>query len=136
MSRIKTKLPGLKILLAEDYFINQELTRDILELMECSVDIVEDGNQAIEKYQENRYDLILMDIQMPNLDGFSAAREIRNIEKKTGAHIPIVALTANALSGDAEKCYAAGMDSYISKPLDPKKLEDLLKNYFRDKVVS
>lgn len=136
MSKITTKLPGTKILLAEDYFINQELTRDILELMECEVDIAEDGEEALQMYEKNKYDLILMDVQMPKLDGYDTTREIRKREESTGQHIPIVALTANALAGDDEKCLNSGMDDYLSKPLDTDKLAEILKKFLSSKVTA
>lgn len=137
MGKITTKLPGTRILLAEDYFINQELTKDLLELMECEVDIAEDGREALKLFEENEYDLILMDIQMPNLDGYEATKQIRAKEASSKKHIPIVALTANAMQGDEQKCLDAGMDSYISKPLDPQLLEEILKKFLsKDAQVS
>jgi len=134
MGKITTKIPGAKILVAEDYFINQELTRDILELMECEVDIAEDGVEALNMYEKKEYDLILMDVQMPNLDGYDTTKEIRERELGTNRRIPIVALTASALSGDDQKCFDAGMDAYLSKPLDFGKLEQILKKYIPTKV--
>jgi CheY-like chemotaxis protein len=128
MKKITAKFPGKKILVAEDYFVNQEVTRDILEMMECSVDIAENGEEALKMYQENRYDLILMDIQMPEKDGYEVTRFIR--EQEAGQRrIPIIALTANALNGDREECIKQGMDDYISKPLDASALEELIKKH-------
>lgn len=128
MQKISSKFSGKKILVAEDYFVNQEVTQDILELMDFTVDIAENGREALEKYEQNHYDAILMDIQMPELDGYQATKEIR--KKENGEkHIPIIALTANALSGDREKCLEAGMDDYISKPIEAVKLEAILKKY-------
>jgi CheY-like chemotaxis protein len=128
MKKITAKFPGKKILVAEDYFVNQEVTRDILEMMECSVDIAENGEEALKMYQENPYDLILMDIQMPEKDGYEVTRFIR--EQEAGQRrIPIIALTANALNGDREECLKQGMDDYISKPLDASKLEELIKKH-------
>lgn len=134
MSKITEKFPGSKILLVDDYFINQELAKDLLEIMECTVDIAEDGEEAITKYQETDYNAIIMDIQMPVKDGYQATREIRELEKSNGKHVPIIAITANALQGDDQKCYDAGMDAYISKPLDPKKLEEILKKFLTKKA--
>lgn len=78
--------------------------------------MADDGRQALEKWKSASYDLILMDVQMPEMDGFEATAAIREIEKTTGAHVPIVAMTAYALTGDKERCLAAGMDGYVSKP--------------------
>lgn len=128
MSKVSAKFTGKKILVAEDYFVNQEVTQDILELMDFTVDIAENGREALEKYEAGSYDAILMDIQMPEMDGYQATAAIR--EKENGSsHIPIIALTANALSGDREKCIAAGMDDYLSKPVEAVKLEEILKKY-------
>lgn len=131
MRKITSKFPGKKILLVEDYFINQEVTKDILEFMDCEVDIAETGKEALEKVQQTDYDLILLDLQIPEMDGYQVCQEIRKGEKK---HALIIALTASALVGDKEKCLAAGMDDYLSKPIETDKLEDLLLKYFRDKT--
>ncbi len=128
MTKINSKFTGKKILVAEDYFVNQEVTQDILELMDLTVDIAENGVEALEKYNQDSYDAILMDIQMPELDGYQTTAEIRKIEG-TNKHTPIIALTANALSGDREKCLKAGMDDYISKPIEAERLEAILKKY-------
>lgn len=128
MGKVTAKFSGKKILVAEDYFVNQEVTQDILELMDFSVDIAENGKEALEKYESGTYDAILMDIQMPEMDGFQATAEIRKKEGNS-KHTPIIALTANALSGDREKCLEAGMDDYISKPIEAVKLEEILKKY-------
>ncbi len=127
MQKITSKFTGKKILVAEDYFVNQEVTQDILELMDFTVEVAENGNEALELFKTNEYDAILMDIQMPELDGYDATRAIRKLEN--GKHIPIIALTANALSGDREKCLEAGMDDYISKPIEAVRLEEILKKH-------
>lgn len=111
-----------RILVAEDFIFNQELIQDIFEELGCKVDVADDGEQAIKKFQESAYDLILMDVQMPNKDGYDSTREIREIENGK-KHIPIIALTASALSEDKEKCLAAGMDDYITKPIDLEQLK-------------
>lgn len=123
-----TKFPGKRVLLVEDYALNQEIMQDMLELMECQVDIAENGKQALELQEKNPYDVILMDVQMPEMDGYTTTREIRKREagKK---HSSILALTANALVGDREKCLEAGMDDYLAKPVDLDRLEGLLKKY-------
>jgi CheY-like chemotaxis protein len=128
MEKITTKFPGKKVLVAEDYIVNQEVTQDILELMEFEVDIAENGREAVEKHQKNFYDIILMDIQMPELDGYEATKQIRQSEG-AAKHTTIIALTANALSGDREKCIQAGMDDYISKPIEASKLEQVLRKH-------
>lgn len=96
--------------------------------MDFSVDLAENGIEALEKYDESEYDIILMDIQMPELDGYQTTAEIRKRENGK-RHVLIIALTANALAGDREKCIEAGMDDYISKPIEAEKLEDLLKKH-------
>jgi len=128
MAKVTSKFPGKKILIAEDYFVNQEVTQDILELMEFTVDVAENGREALEKYEQSSYDAILMDVQMPEMDGFQTTAEIRKKEKD-GRRTPIIALTANAMSGDREKCLEAGMDDYLSKPIEATKLEEILKKY-------
>jgi CheY-like chemotaxis protein len=125
------KFNGKKVLIVEDYFINQEVIQDILEMLECEVEIAENGQEAVKMYQKNKYDLILMDIQMPILDGYSATKEIRDFEKLEGLYTPIVALTANALVGDKEKCLGAGMDDYISKPIEFSKIEEILDKHIK-----
>jgi CheY-like chemotaxis protein len=128
MTKITSKFTGRKILVAEDYPVNQEVTQYMLELMDFSVDLAENGIEALKKFDKNSYDAILMDIQMPVMDGFETALEIRKREAGH-SHIPIIALTANALTGDKEKCLAAGMDDYISKPIEAIQLETILKKY-------
>ncbi len=128
MAKVTSKFPGKKILIAEDYFVNQEVTQDILELMEFTVDVAENGREALEKYEQSSYDAILMDVQMPEMDGYQTTAEIRKKEQN-GRRTPIIALTANAMSGDREKCLEAGMDDYLSKPIEATKLEEILKKY-------
>lgn len=128
MKKITTKFPGKKVLVAEDYFINQEVTQDILELMDITVEIAENGKDALQKHFATPFDLILMDIQMPELDGYDATKQIR-AKEGTQRHTPIIALTANALTGDREKCLQAGMDDYITKPIEADKLEAILKKH-------
>lgn len=127
-NRTISKFPGKHILVVEDYFVNQEVTQDILELMDFSVEIAETGREALEKHETKEYDAILMDVQMPEIDGYEATSLIREREGSE-KHTPIIALTANALSGDREKCLEAGMDDYISKPIEAEKLEEILKKY-------
>ncbi|HET8871640.1 MAG TPA: ATP-binding protein [Aquabacterium sp.] len=108
---------GLKILLAEDNVVNQKLAVSLLEHLGHQVDVVADGVQAVERSIGGDYDLILMDMQMPRMSGLDATRAIRLREQGGVRHQPIVAMTANAMSGDRERCLQAGMDGYISKPI-------------------
>jgi signal transduction histidine kinase/DNA-binding response OmpR family regulator len=112
----------LRVLLAEDNRVNQTLAVRILQKRGHTVEVVENGRQAIEILGKQAFDLILMDMQMPELGGVQATILIREREKSAGGHIPIIALTANAMAGDRERCLNAGMDDYVSKPLQVKEL--------------
>jgi signal transduction histidine kinase/DNA-binding response OmpR family regulator len=112
----------LRILLAEDNFVNQRLASRILEKHGHSVITAANGRQALERLATERFDLVLMDVQMPEMDGFEATASIRKMEEATGTHLPIIAMTAHAMQGDKERCLAAGMDGYLSKPLNVKEL--------------
>ncbi|MCP4632185.1 MAG: response regulator, partial [candidate division Zixibacteria bacterium] len=107
----------LDVLLAEDNPVNQKLASHLLQKKGCSVVMVDNGEKALKEVENSQYDIILMDIQMPVMDGLKATAAIREIEKLTGNHIPIIAMTAHALKGDKEKCLKAGMDGYVSKPI-------------------
>lgn len=115
-------LRPLTILLAEDNRVNQKLAIGVLQKWDHKVTIAENGLLAVEQWQAGAFDLIIMDVQMPEMDGLEAARKIREIEQQQGGHIPIIAMTAHAMSGDREQCLAAGMDSYVAKPLRMKEL--------------
>ncbi len=115
-----------RILLAEDNLVNQKVALRLLEKLDYRVDVVADGLAAIAAWQTGKFDLIIMDCQMPQMDGYEATREIRRLEAG-GSHIPIVALTAHAMQGDEDRCRAAGMDEYLSKPIDRTKLEVCLE---------
>ena len=119
------------ILIAEDYPPNQRLEKKLLEKLGCTVDIADDGEIALQKLKAFNYDLIFMDCQMPEMDGFEAAAKIRNNEHMAGggAHIIIVAMTANARVGDREKCLEAGMDDYIAKPIRLLEIQRILQKY-------
>jgi len=119
---------GYRILLAEDNPVNQMVACRTLQLMGYEVDAVHDGRAAVTAWQNSDYDLILMDCQMPVLDGYDATREIRSLER-AGQHIPIVALTAHAMQGDDLKCRAAGMDEHLTKPLDRQRLQFVLESF-------
>ena len=107
----------LRILLAEDNQVNQKLAKRLLEKEGHTVQIAENGKIAIEMWRQQPFDLILMDVQMPEMGGLEATRLIRKKELQTGTHIPIIAMTAHAMQGDMEKCLQAGMDGYVSKPI-------------------
>jgi CheY-like chemotaxis protein/HPt (histidine-containing phosphotransfer) domain-containing protein len=108
---------SIKILLAEDNPVNQKVAVRMLEKAGHSVTVAEDGEQTLAAWRHEAFDLILMDVMMPNLNGLEATELIRREEAGSGRHIPIIALTANAMQGDREKCLAAGMDSYLPKPI-------------------
>ena len=113
---------GLRILLVEDNIVNQKLAKRLLEKHGHQVVVRRNGREALESLDQAHFDLVLMDVQMPEMDGFEATAAIRGREKSTGEHIPIVAMTAHASSGDQEKCLRAGMDDYLSKPIQTEKL--------------
>jgi two-component system, sensor histidine kinase and response regulator len=121
---------GLRVLVAEDNRVNQKLVSRLLEKQGCVVEAVDDGRAAVEKAQHFAYDLILMDCQMPQMDGFEATAAIRR-EPGLAGTVPIVAVTANAMQGDREKCLAAGMNDYISKPIAVKDLKRVLEEWGR-----
>jgi signal transduction histidine kinase/DNA-binding response OmpR family regulator len=112
----------LKILLAEDSLVNQKLASAVLEKRGHEVTVVNNGREALAALKSQRFDLVLMDVQMPEMDGFEATRNIRENEKDTGQHVPIIAMTAHALKGDRERCLGAGMDDYVAKPIHAKNL--------------
>ena len=120
-ARARTK-KGLRILVAEDNEVNQFLATKVLEKLGHEVTIVGNGKLAVEAAKTGRHQLITMDIQMPEMDGLAATRAIRDWERTAGGHLPIIAMTAHAMKGDRERCLAAGMDSYVSKPIQAKEL--------------
>ncbi len=125
------RLPGCrKVLVVEDVEMNQVLLKQIIESWGIEVEVAGNGRLALEKIGEKKYDLILMDIQMPEMDGMEATRRIRNMNDKSKALVPIVAVTANLLKGDSEKYLAAGMNGYIAKPIEERKLFTLLSGNF------
>ena len=118
---------ALRVLVAEDNVVNQRVAVGLLSKRGHQVSVVDNGRQAIAALADGTFDLILMDVQMPEMDGFEATREIRANENGTGGHIRIVAMTAHAMKGDRERCFAAGMDGYLSKPIDPAMLYAILE---------
>lgn len=125
----------LKILIAEDNLVNQEYVKALLSPVGHQLVLVENGLQAVEMYKNQEFDCILMDGNMPEMDGIEATKAIRAIEEATEKHIPIIALTASALYSDKERFISSGMDHYLSKPIDREKLFDVLKGIKSNKII-
>jgi CheY-like chemotaxis protein len=119
---------SLRILVAEDNAVNRTLVTALLKKRGHTIVGVVNGREAVAAFAKDAFDLVLMDVQMPEMDGLEATAAIRKLEGATGAHIPIIALTAHAMKGDREICIAAGMDEYLSKPLNPKELFALVES--------
>ncbi len=120
-----------RILIAEDNVVNQRLAQSVLEKQGHAVVVVANGQEALQALDKDTFDLVLMDVQMPEMDGLEATRVIREREALTRRHIPIIALTAHAMKGDHDKCIAAGMDAYLSKPIHAADLLNVVKIYGR-----
>ncbi len=118
--------PKLSILLAEDGLINQKVALGLLGNRGHNVHVANNGREAVEALDNGKFDVVLMDVQMPEMDGFEATAAIREKERATGRHMPVIAMTASAMKGDRERCLAAGMDDYVSKPIDPEQLFGVL----------
>jgi len=116
----------LRVLLVEDNPLNQRVATRLLERMNYDVTVVNNGREGLEALEKEDFDIVLMDLQMPELDGFEATAAIREKERETGEHMPIVALTAHAMKGDRERCLEAGMDGYVTKPIDAGKLGEVI----------
>jgi signal transduction histidine kinase/CheY-like chemotaxis protein len=129
LRRVREPAEILNILVAEDNAVNQRLAARLLEKRGHRVVVVASGREALDTLEKINFDLVLMDVQMPEMDGLDATRIIRNSETGTGRHIPIVALTAHALKRDEERCIEAGMDAYLTKPIRPEKLDEILQKY-------
>jgi two-component system sensor kinase len=127
--RQSTPFRPLHILLAEDGMVNQQVARRLLEIRGHRVAVANNGREAVDALTRHTYDLVLMDVQMPEMDGFEATAAIRRAEEGTGAHLRIVAMTANALMGDRERCLAAGMDDYLAKPIHSKDLYETVERF-------
>lgn len=120
----------LRILLVEDQLTNRLVVENILENMGLVAIHAENGEEAVQKVRAGSFDLILMDVQMPVMNGFDATREIRKLEQmQQRGHMPIIAVTANAMQGDREKCLDAGMDDYIAKPIQIAELQAMIRRY-------
>ncbi|MCD4772617.1 MAG: response regulator [Bacteroidales bacterium] len=127
LERLQSLPDNIRILLAEDNIINQRVATALIKKTGIHVDVVENGLEAVSAVQNVNYSLILMDVQMPNMDGLTATQEIRKI--KNIDNLPIIAMTANAMKGDKEKCFEAGMNDYLSKPIKPNGLFDVLEHW-------
>jgi two-component system sensor histidine kinase/response regulator len=128
---------GYRILLVEDNPVNQRVAQRLLQKMAANVTLANNGAEALERLAESTFDAVLMDCQMPVMDGFTATRRIRESELQSGRgkHLPIIALTANVMSTDREHCIAAGMDAHLGKPIEPAQLIDCLGRYLKPDVV-
>jgi CheY-like chemotaxis protein len=123
---------SLRILLAEDSLVNQKLAVGLLTKWGHHVCVACNGEEAVAASESDDHDLVLMDVEMPAMDGLQATRAIRQREQTSGRHLPIIAMTAHAMTGDREKCVAAGMDGYVSKPMRQFELYQTLAQFFPD----
>lgn len=124
----ETGMQGARVLLVEDNDLNQEVATEILQRAGCAVSLAADGRQAVEKVESSDYDLVLMDVQMPVMDGLAATKAIRGSPRF--ASLPIIAMTANAMTEDRDRCLAAGMNDYVTKPIDPEAMFATLRKYY------
>ncbi|MEC7838441.1 MAG: response regulator [Chlamydiota bacterium] len=132
MQKITTKY-NAKVLLVEDYILNLQLATEMLELMDCVVDPAESGQEALEQFDSNVYDIIFMDINMPDMDGIQVTKLIRAKEKEAGKeYTPIVAITGMSAEVAKEKCIEAGMNDFISKPLMSSDLDRVLSKLLQE----
>jgi CheY-like chemotaxis protein len=120
---------SLRILLAEDNAVNEKVARAILEKAGHTVEVAHDGRQVVRVMAAGAFDVVLMDVQMPDMDGFEATIAIREMERSTGAHTPVIAMTAHALGGYKERCLEAGMDGYVTKPIRREQLLQTLEEF-------
>ncbi len=127
-----TDYPGRRILLAEDNYINCEIAKELLEMRKLTVDVAENGRIAVERFENSEngyYDMVLMDVQMPEMNGYEATREIRRLDRSDAASVPIIAVTANAFVEDIKASMAAGMNEHLSKPIEQAELIRILNKY-------
>ena len=129
----KADFNNVRVLLAEDNPVNQEVALSMLDILGCDCELAENGKQVLVALEQQNFDVILMDCQMPEMDGFEAATEIRRLEQgQPGCRVPIIAVTANAMEGDRENCLLAGMDDYLSKPFSQQQLIEVLQQWCGD----
>ncbi|MCH7665722.1 MAG: response regulator, partial [Acidobacteria bacterium] len=132
-SLTEVEFSGRRILLVEDNLVNQEVAMGMLEGLGAIVKVANNGLEALDALERSRYDLVLLDCQMPKMDGYTATRELRRLERQVRGddrrHVPIVAMTAHAMAGEREKCLAAGMDDYLSKPFGQNQLRDVIAKW-------
>jgi CheY-like chemotaxis protein len=121
------RVRNLRVLLVEDNLVNQKLGRRLLEKQGHTVVVAGNGREGLEELEKQPFDLVLMDVQMPELDGLEATRLLRSREQGTGRHVIVLAMTACAMTGDREKCLQAGMDGYLSKPIQPQELSGAIE---------
>ena len=121
----------MKILLVEDNLMNQKVVTFNLKKLNCDIIAADNGSQAIDLFNSHSFDLVFMDIMLPDMNGYEVTKIFRAIEKENGVEkpVPIIALTANIYDNDKEKCFTVGMNDYISKPFTAKQLTDLIENY-------
>ncbi len=132
----RVRYDGSRVLVVDDNAVNQQVVSVMLEQCGCTVDVAANGVEALHQVKLLPYDIVLMDCQMPEMDGYEATRRIRVDEQGLGRHLPVVALTANAMAGDADKCLAAGMDDYLSKPIRPDDLAQVLAKWLKPAAIS
>lgn len=125
----KRTLHAARVLLADDNEMNLKIAMAILEQMGCKTTVVETGVEALKAYQSGEYDIVLMDVQMPEMDGLTATKKMREMELLDGKHTPVVAITAHAFDEYKQQCLEAGMDDFISKPFKKKTFEDLIERW-------
>jgi CheY-like chemotaxis protein len=130
------ELAGRRILIAEDHPVNRKLVTKLLEKRSFISEVASNGEDVLRALAAGTFDLILMDVQMPGMDGLQTAAAIREQEKLTGGHIPILAMTAHAMNRDREKCLEAGMDAYVSKPVSPGELYRAIDELLHRPVVA
>src|SRR5208283_2397813 len=128
---LREKRRGLQILLAEDNVVNQRLTVHFLEGRGHHVTVANNGREALAIMEKQLFDLALVDVQMPEMDGLQLTQAIREREKNTPIHLPVIAMTAYAMKGDRERCLVAGMDDYVAKPINPSRLFETIDGVFR-----
>ena len=126
----------LRILLAEDNLVNQALARKLLQKRGHTVAVANSGREAMDLLDQQLFDLVLMDVQMPEMDGFEATAALRAKEKRTGRHLPVIAMTAHAMKGDEERCLKAGMDGYVAKPVAPTALYAAIEAAYAGRVAT